>query len=421
MSSHLPQREGQIQEARAAVVQMGQEEAYAAGSLGWWGPWASESAVMFGEDIRIFPPLHRTARHQEVAHRHIQGCLGMRSHYSMSSLSQVLSDYRGEAVCSGAPVLQVMDASANSRNPPSPAIVFLLLPLRMAQGKRERSHLGNSSRRLGLVSRAVPACPVITNRLGTHSSASQCLWKGGKSPWLSAAKAALAEMYASVPVRPDASLPKPEPLVNQPRLPEGSAQQNGGLFVPAAAAPPETGYPNQWKHSVLMTAENKSLKIMSLFQMMDQKQHWHFLLKKFSWYLSMVTIFLPALLTLTQSYNWNKMKLSTSKSTGNWTNTAKSSLSASILNCVCNSSWFIISFCTYLCPTQSPMVLLKFPCCAQPHVDVCGVLLQPQQKVQPLALCRNSVHSARKLLAGIYETRPLILLVLLLRFVLHAK
>lgn len=66
-----------------------------------------------------------------------------------------------------------------------------------------------------------------------------------------------------------------------------------------------------------MTAENKSLKIMSLFQMMDQKQHWHFLLKKFSWYLSMVTIFLPALLTLTQSYNWNKMKLSTSKSTGN--------------------------------------------------------------------------------------------------------
>lgn len=67
------------------------------------------------------------------------------------------------------------------------------------------------------------------------------------------------------------------------------------------------------------------------------------------------------------------------------------------------------------------MVLLKFPCCAQPHVDVCGVLLQPQQKVQPLALCRNSVHSARKLLAGIYETRPLILLVLLLRFVLHAK
>lgn len=66
-----------------------------------------------------------------------------------------------------------------------------------------------------------------------------------------------------------------------------------------------------------MTAENKSLKIMSLFQTMDQKQYWHFLLKKFSQHLSVVTIFLPILLTLIQSYNWNKMKLSTSKITGN--------------------------------------------------------------------------------------------------------
>jgi len=66
-----------------------------------------------------------------------------------------------------------------------------------------------------------------------------------------------------------------------------------------------------------MTAENKSLKIMGSFQMMDQKQHWHFLLKKFSQHFGVVTTFLPTLLTLIQSYNWNKMKLSTSKSTGN--------------------------------------------------------------------------------------------------------
>lgn len=66
-----------------------------------------------------------------------------------------------------------------------------------------------------------------------------------------------------------------------------------------------------------MTAENKSLKIISLFQMMDQKQYWHFLLKKFSQHLGVVTIFLPTRLTLIQSYNWNKMKLSTSKGTGN--------------------------------------------------------------------------------------------------------
>lgn len=56
---------------------------------------------------------------------------------------------------------------------------------------------------------------------------------------------------------------------------------------------------------------------MSLFQMMDQKQYWHFLLKKFSQYLSVVTIFLPTLLTLIQSYNWNKTKLSTFKSARN--------------------------------------------------------------------------------------------------------
>lgn len=56
---------------------------------------------------------------------------------------------------------------------------------------------------------------------------------------------------------------------------------------------------------------------MSLFQMMDQKQYWHFLLKKFSQHLGVVAIFLPALLTLIQSYNWNKMKHSTSKSAEN--------------------------------------------------------------------------------------------------------
>lgn len=66
-----------------------------------------------------------------------------------------------------------------------------------------------------------------------------------------------------------------------------------------------------------MTAENKSLKIMSLFQTMDQKQYWHSLLKKFSQYLSVVTIFLPTLLTLIQSYNWNETKLSTFKSARN--------------------------------------------------------------------------------------------------------
>lgn len=50
-----------------------------------------------------------------------------------------------------------------------------------------------------------------------------------------------------------------------------------------------------------MTTENESLKIMSVFQMMDQKQYCHFLLKTFSQYLSVVTVFPPTLLTLIQS------------------------------------------------------------------------------------------------------------------------
>jgi len=41
-----------------------------------------------------------------------------------------------------------------------------------------------------------------------------------------------------------------------------------------------------------MTPENKSRKIMSLFQTMHQKQCWHFLLKKFSQPLGVVTSFL---------------------------------------------------------------------------------------------------------------------------------
>lgn len=67
-----------------------------------------------------------------------------------------------------------------------------------------------------------------------------------------------------------------------------------------------------------MTAENKSHKIMSLFQMVHQKLCWHFLLKNFSQHLAVVTILLPNLLTLIQSCNCNKMKLSVSdKSTAN--------------------------------------------------------------------------------------------------------
>lgn len=95
-----------------------------------------------------------------------------------------------------------------------------------------------------------------------------------------------------------ASLSKPEPPVNHSWLPGGLAQQKGGLFVPAAAATPGRGSLNQWKHSALMTPENKSRQIMSLFQMMHQKQCWHFLLKKFSQHLGVVTIFLSTFLIL---------------------------------------------------------------------------------------------------------------------------
>lgn len=47
-------------------------------------------------------------------------------------------------------------------------------------------------------------------------------------------------------------------LLSVTHLPSGGpAQQNGGLCILAAAAIPETGYLNQWKHSTIISKANK--------------------------------------------------------------------------------------------------------------------------------------------------------------------
>lgn len=131
--------------------------------------------------------------------------------------------------------------------------------------------------------------------------------RGGCSCWNACTSSCTVGFESAQTRAPCQSLPAPR----------GISTAEWRLVCPSSCGSSRKRLSKSMKTFSFNDCRKNSFKIMSLFQMMDQKQHWHFLLKKFSQHLGTVTVSLSTLLTFIQSYDWNKMKLSTSKSTGN--------------------------------------------------------------------------------------------------------
>lgn len=168
MPSHLPQREGQIREAIPEQLwcRCGGEEA---------SSWPSGlvrslshrvSCSVWGRHHNISPPPQSSKASGGGAQAHPRTPEHKKSlqHAWPSSAPQRFWRW-GCLFWTSCPSSD--GCSSWLQRSPVSCMAFLLLPLRTAQEGWERGHLGDSSRRLGLASQAVSACPVITDRLET--------------------------------------------------------------------------------------------------------------------------------------------------------------------------------------------------------------------------------------------------------------